>query len=51
MTERDQMVEDDAMMLDDWEEEGKRGERGHGKQESYSVSILFSICGTLGLLS
>lgn len=51
MAERDQGVEDDAMMLDDWEEEGKRGERGHGKQESYSVSIFFSISGTLGLLN
>ena len=25
------MTDDDAMMLDDWEEEGKRGEREHGK--------------------
>jgi hypothetical protein len=44
-------LEDDTMMLDDWEEEeGKRGEREHGKQplEIYSFSIFFSIPGTLG---
>ena len=30
-------VEDDTIMLDGWEEEeSKRGERGHGKQEMYS---------------
>jgi len=29
MAERDQRVEDDAIMLDDWEEEGNREERDH----------------------
>jgi hypothetical protein len=42
-------AEDDTIMLDDWEEEeSERGERGHGKQEIYSVSIFLSILGTLG---
>lgn len=44
-------LHDDAMTLDDWEEEGKRGEREHGKQalEIYWFSIFFSIPGALGL--
>lgn len=45
-------AEDDTIMLDDWEEEeSERGERSHGKQETYSVSIFLSILGTLGLLN
>jgi hypothetical protein len=44
-------LEDDAMMLDDWEEEDKRGQRDHGKQllEIFRHSNFLSIPGTLGL--
>jgi hypothetical protein len=30
-------LDDDTMMLDDWEEEGKRGERDHGKHNSRNL--------------
>ncbi len=46
------VLEDDTMMLDDWEGEGERGERNHGKH-ILARNILFSfspIPGTLGWL-